>query len=306
MNQSILNHYLETGTYTYAGPYADYFKSLPDDIAELGNLVSSQIIHRITLREGNTNANKDLRYGDMNRYPWYRLRCEDDILLTAITMTSELFRMDSRGFVSDRAVENKIVVCCRYVSVLMSAILKAKGIPTRCRAGFAPYFNKEKSMDHWINQAWNGEKWILFDADGFYDKDEMGFDQYNMEEKHFDWAAPAWLEIRRGETDGKRLVYADGMGTCSLKAVIRYLMYDFHALMNNEITFSFMPTFVDNKFEKLTDKQLEDLDNLAELMCHPDENFEELKRIWNTKKEYRILNSPLVGDWDNSFINQMQ
>ena len=47
-------------------------------------------------------------------------------------------------------MEEKIVVTCRYVSVLMSAILKAKGIPARCRAGFAPYFQEGVSMDRWV------------------------------------------------------------------------------------------------------------------------------------------------------------
>ena len=67
------------GPYTYAGLYETYFCSLPDEPEELGNLISHQIVHRVTLREGNTNANADLRYGDMTRYPWYRARCEDDI-----------------------------------------------------------------------------------------------------------------------------------------------------------------------------------------------------------------------------------
>lgn len=169
MDKRILEHYQKTGTYTYAGGYGDYFRSLPDDISVLGRLVCGQVIHRVTLKEGNTNANAKLLYGDMNRYPWYRMRCEDDMLLTAPALTAELFRLDGRGFVKDRRVENKIVVTCRYVSVLMSAILKAKGIPARCRAGFAPYFHEGVSMDHWINQYYSKEKerWITFDADGF-------------------------------------------------------------------------------------------------------------------------------------------
>ncbi|MDD2650987.1 MAG: hypothetical protein PHF36_07645, partial [Candidatus Cloacimonetes bacterium] len=103
MKQDILNHYKSTGTYTYAGLYADYFKSLPNDIRQLGNLICSQVIHRVTLREGNSGANSDLIYGDMTRFPWYRHRCDDDILLTATAMTAELFRLDSRGFILERA-----------------------------------------------------------------------------------------------------------------------------------------------------------------------------------------------------------
>ncbi len=298
MNKKLLDHYLSTGTYTYAGAYADVFRELPDDPRALGELVSHQIIHRVTLRDGNTNANADLRYGDMNDYPWWRMRCEDDILLTAAAMTSELFRLDGRGFVPDRRVEHKLVLTCRYVSVLISAIYKAKGIPCRSRAGFAPYFRDGVSMDHWINQVWLGDRWRTIDADGFYDE-AIGFDQYDMPENRFDWAAQAWLDIREGRDDGTRFLYADGLGTNSLRAVIRYLFYDFHALMNDEISYEFQPCYVDGKFDKLTESDFAELDGLARLMLDPDRNFDALRRICDTNRRFRVMNSPLVGDWDN-------
>lgn len=302
MKKEILEHYLKTGTYTYAGAYEDYFQSLPDNVAELGHLICSQVIHRVTLREGNTNANARLQYGDMEKFPWYRMRCEDDILMTAAAMTAELFRLDGRGFVTDRAVENKIVVTCRYVSVLMSAILKAKKIPCRSRAGFAPYFQPEKSMDHWINQYWNEKekRWVTIDADGFYDENGMNLGQYDIAEEKFDFAAKAWLDVRQKKADGKRFVYADGLGTCSLKAIIRALFYDFHALMNDEISYLFQPAYVENKFEKLEETDFEELDELAELMLLPDENFDRLANLWETEKKFRVMNSPLVGDYDNA------
>lgn len=301
MEQSILEHYKKTGTYTYAGLYKEYFRSLPDDIPTLGRLVCSQVIHRITLKEGNTNANAMLLYGDMNQYPWYRMRCEDDVLLTAPALTAELFRMDERGFVKDRRTENKIVVTCRYVSVLMSAILKAKGIPARSRAGFAPYFQQGVSMDHWINQYYNEKenRWVTFDADGFYEESGMFSFQYDMPQDCFDWVAKAYLEVRRGATDGRQYLYADGLGTCSLPALIRYLIYDFHALMNNELTFSFLPPFLDGRLDKLTEEELEELDQLARWLLDPDRYFHELCGLWERERKFRVLNSPLVGSEDH-------
>lgn len=122
MNKVAVKHAALVGTYTYAGEYYNYFRSLPDDVSELGYLICSQIIHRVTLKEGNTNANASLLYGDMNLFPWYRLRCEDDIFLTATAIAAELFRLDSNGFTLNRRVEDKLVLTCRYVSVLMAAI----------------------------------------------------------------------------------------------------------------------------------------------------------------------------------------
>lgn len=301
MEQAVLEHYKKTGTYTYAGFYKEYFRSLPDDISTLGRLVCSQVIHRVTLKEGNTNANASLLYGDMNRYPWYRMRCEDDVLLTAPALTAELFRMDERGFVKDRRTENKIVVTCRYVSVLMSAILKAKGIPARSRAGFAPYFQQGISMDHWINQFYNEKenRWVTFDADGFYEESGMFSFQYDMPQDCFDWVAKAYLEVRSGKTDGRQFLYADGLGTCSLPALIRYLIYDFHALMNNELTFSFLPAYLDGRLDKLTEAELKELDQLALWLLDPDRYFHELCGLWERERKFRILNSPLVGSEDH-------
>lgn len=229
------------------------------------------------------------------------MRCEDDIFLTATAIAAELMRLDARGFVPDRKVEHKLVLTCRYVSVLMSAIYKAKGIPCRSRAGFAPYFRDGVSMDHWINQVWLDGRWRTIDADGFYDA-AIGFDQYDMPENRFDWAARAWLDIREGRDDGTRFLYADGLGTNSLRAVIRYLFYDFHALMNDEISYLFQPCYVDGKFDSLAADDFAELDALARLMLDPDRNFDELRLIWDTNARFRIMNSPLVGDWDNEPI----
>ena len=299
MTNEIKNHYLSTGTYTYPGMYRDYFISLPEDVPVIGRLICSQVIHRVTLKQGNTNANKELLYGDMNSFPWHRMRCEDDLFLTAVSMAAELFRLDGRGFVCDRKVEHKLVVTCRYVSVLMSAILKAKGIPCRSRSGFAPYLNRKASLDHWINQYWDDarEQWVTLDADGFFSKEELGFDPYDIPTDKFDWAADTWLAIRKGKADGDRFIYAGGLK--SLRAVIRSVFYDFHSLMNNEISYKFQPAYSDDKFNKLTEQALCEIDELCKLMLNPDENFKALQELWNTEKKFRILNSPLVGDWDN-------
>lgn len=293
MDKKILNHYLEFGTFTNPGCYKDFLQKLPDDVEELGKLISHQIIHRVTLREGNTKANKDKRYGDMDKFPWHRLRCEDDVLTTASSMIAELLRLDDKGFLAGRRVENKIVITCRNVAILMASILKSKGIPCRVRSGFAPYFF-EGSWDHWINQYWNGQKWITFDADGFLN---LKFDQYDMSEDKFDWAAKTWLGIRIGKLDGNNFINAGGFK--GLMPVLWELFYDFHCLMNNEILYTQTPAYIHFKFDRLTEKDFQEIDELAKLMLEPDKNFDKLVEIWNTNKKLRILNSTMVGDSDH-------
>ncbi|MBI3443086.1 hypothetical protein HY008_00240 [Candidatus Woesebacteria bacterium] len=47
-------------------------------------------------------------------------------------------------------------------------------------------------------------------------------------------------------------------------------------------------------FPDITKDQLEEIDYLAKLMQKPDENFEELIKIWQTKKELRRLKGLLL------------
>lgn len=95
--EKILEFYKNTSIYTNYGPYKDYFIGLTNNIYELARLVNIQTIHRGTLIRSyyrKTSIAKE--------YPWYRYRCEDDILLTAPSMMAELFRLDNRGIIPDR------------------------------------------------------------------------------------------------------------------------------------------------------------------------------------------------------------
>lgn len=297
MNSYLLNHYCQFGTFTNSGAYKEYLRKLPDNVQKIGELVGHQIIHRVTLKDGNTRDNRDLRYGDMKEYPWYRLRCEDDVLPTAVSMIAELFRLDNRGFVPDRKVEHKLVVTCRFVAVLMASILKSKGIPCRVRSGFAPYFYRNQSWDHWINQYWSEkeQRWITFDADGFFD--HLSFDQYDIPPDEFDWAASGWLGIRQGREEAEKFYNAGGYH--GLMPVLWAVFYDFHSLMNNEILYLQSPSYISNKFETLTEEDFQEIDQLAQLMLNPDGNFDELLDIWHNKKKFRILNGPLISDRDH-------
>jgi hypothetical protein len=177
----------------------------------------------------------------------------------------------------------------------MASILKAKGKPCRVRSGFASYLSEgNESIDHWINQYWDEQKqgWVTFDADGFFD--QLDFDQYDIPENKFDWAADTWLGIRNGKLQPNNYVNLGGFK--GFMPTLWALFYDFHSLMNNEILYMQKPSFIDNKFDSLNENDLLKIDELAALMLEPDKNFDKLINIWNTEKKFRILNSPLIGD----------
>lgn len=299
LEPKLKEHYLSFSTFTYPGLYRQkLINDLPDDIREIGLLIRKNFIHRTTLAAGNIGNNSDLRFGDMTKVPWWR-QPEDDNLPTAAAMLAELYRRDERGLVPDRAVENKLVLTCRFVAILLAAILKSKGIPARVRSGNASYFPPhykfgKVSWDHWINQYWSDEqdRWVIIDVDGSLSLAE-DLDPYDLPVGAFDFPGKAWLDVRAGKVDPDYFYNAGGERGAIV--VAWSLFYDFHSLMNNEIIYLHGPEMVKMRsFPKLTQKQLEAIDELAELMLDPDANFDRLKHIWETKKESRLLSGALL------------
>lgn len=49
-----------------------------------------------------------------------------------------------------------------------------------------------------------------------------------------------------------------------------------------------------HQFKKTSEKQLQEIDDLAKLMKDPDNNFDALQNLWETKKEFRLLKGALL------------
>lgn len=286
--------------YTNPGCYEKLLKKdLPNDIKEIGVLVRKNIIHRTTLAAGNVGTNADKKFGDMKKVPWYR-QPEDDVLVTASAMLSELYRRDKRGLVNNRKEQDKLVVTCRFVSILMAAILKSKGIPCRVRSGNAPYFDMGKlgkvSTDHWINQYWDfkEKKWVTIDVDGSWSLNKS-FNPYDIPNGEFDFPADAWLAIRSKKINSDYFYNASGKRGAIV--VFWSLFYDFHCLMNDEIIYLHGPKNGwgnREKFVTLSETELKKIDELAKLMQKPDDNFAKLQSIWQNNPDFRLLSGCLL------------
>lgn len=158
-------------------------------------------------------------------------------------MTSEIFRLNKQGFIKNRKTEEKINITCRYISVLMASVLKAKGIPARCRAGFSKKVIEDISAgDHWIVEYWNREKerWVRLDISRIHFDKRTDYNLYDVPEKRFECAADAWLNVREKKCDIKNSRRGNLKSFCMLAQA---LFYDFHALMNDEISYRFFHPF---------------------------------------------------------------
>lgn len=289
MKEAVWLRYLNTGTYTYAGAYKDYLLSLPDDISSIGMLVCDQITHPSMYFTPHSSWLEDQYYGKFDTYPKHRFRNEDELFITAAGMIAEIFRLDESGFTKGKDVTRRITVSCRHASVLFSAILKAKGIPCRSRAGFMDFGNDGACYtEHWVNEYWSREekRWVLVDVDGYYEYEKrFEYSQFDLPRYKFITASEAWLGTRNGTMNKKLDVFVPNL----LEGLREYLFMDFHALMNNEIFYSYQPAYFRNCSGMMDETELREIDELAELLQNPDENLEEIEKIWYAENKFTIL-----------------
>lgn len=295
MNKKILEFYKQTSPYTYLGYYKEFAKSLPDDIEQLCILQRMQIIHPVAFRDKEIRNKEKCFWGDMTKVPITRLRYEDDIYPTAQSVIAELLRKNP-NYNINREAKDKVHVTCRSQAIILASILKAKGIPARARSGFAEYIQYDGIYyDHWITEYYNEKegRWKLVDADEHCPDHEMGFDLNDIPYDKFLFGAKAYLGIRKNKYEEATILYSSDPPTLGLKASIRGLFYDFHSLMNNEIIFLHMPKYIQDKKFELTEEEYKELDNLAELMLEPNDNFDKLQKVWKETPKFRIMSGAL-------------
>lgn len=289
MNEAIYQRYLETSIYTDAGYYKELLLSLPDDIPTIGMLVCDQITHPSMYFTEPSSYLEDTYYGKFSSYPKQRFKNEDELYITAVSMIAGILRLDGAGFTRNRDVTKRITVSCRQASVLFSAILKAKGIPCRSRAGFMDFGDAGDSyMEHWVNEYWdfNESRWVLADVDGYYEYEQrFGYSQFDLPRRKFVTASEAWIGLRKNRLDKKLDVFSPDI----LDGVCEYLFMDFHALMNNEIFYSYQPLYLRGGTQALSEDELRELDDLAELLAEPDQNMEQLEYLQATNEKLSIL-----------------
>lgn len=289
MKETIYQRYLETSIYTYVGIYKEFILSLPNDIHSIGMLVCDQITHPSMYFTEPSPYLEDTYYGKFESYPKQRFKNEDELFITAVSMIAGILRLDERGFTKNRDVTKRITVSCRQASVLFSAILKAKGIPCRSRAGFMDFGDTGDSyMEHWVNEYWdfNENRWVLADVDGYYEYEQrFGYSQFDLPCRKFVTASEAWIGLRKNTLNKKLDVFSPDL----LEGVCEYLLMDFHALMNNEVFYSYQPLYLRGGIKTLNESELCELDDLAELLLDPDKNMEQIERLQAENEKLSIL-----------------
>lgn len=246
MKHEILEFYKKTSAYTNLGYYKDFAKNLPDDIEELCLLQRMQIIHPVAFKDKQIRMKKDCFWGDMTKVAITRLEDEEDIFPTAQSILAELLRKNP-NYYKNREAKDKIHITCRGQAILLTSILKAKGIPARARSGYAEYIHYDGIYyDHWITEYFDEKenRWKLVDADEHCPDHEMGFDLNDIPYDKFLFGADAYLGIRKNKYIPNTIVHSSNPPIFGIKASIKGLFYDFHSVMNHEIAFRYIPQYI--------------------------------------------------------------
>jgi hypothetical protein len=185
-----LVYYACPGPVTHPHGYRRMFEGLPTGIADLVGVVQGLLLHPYWAE----------RYGVILTQE----RSAEPGLRLVARQLARIRELDLRPLTEPRDLDHKLVGNCRDHSVLLTAMLRHQGMPARARCGFGAYFVPNHYEDHWVAEYWNGQRWVLVDAQlDALQRQQLGvtFDTLDVPRDQFVVAGQAWGMCRSGGAD---------------------------------------------------------------------------------------------------------
>jgi hypothetical protein len=267
--------YASPGPVTDPGDFAPLLEGLPRSVESLVELVQGLIVH-VVWAERYGFVLPESRKGEVNVRP-----------LSA--KLRRILELDPRPLQESRPVERRLVGTCRDFSLLLCAIQRLQGIPSRARCGFATYFLPDHYEDHWICEWWDAaeRRWVRTDAqlDEFQRRKlEIPFDPLDMPEEPFWAGGKAWQKCRTGELDPNRFGIFDYRG---LWFVQGNLVRDFLSLNKLELLPWDPWGLVRGPEDPLLEPDRDLLDTMAALTLERDVSFEGIASLFAREPRLR-------------------
>ncbi|MEV5962077.1 transglutaminase-like domain-containing protein [Kribbella sp. NPDC051952] len=171
--------------YSDPGVHAGLYDALPHDIPAIGAVVRNLLIH---YRGGGIEFTGD------------RLAEIDHRWVSAMLETDQ--KRNGTALAVRREPVDHVVGCCRDYTLMFVSMLRHQGIPARSRIGFGDYFAEGYNHDHVVAEYWNGDRWVMFDAQ-IDPAEDRPFDVQDMPRGPFRSAAEVWLGVRAGALDAE-------------------------------------------------------------------------------------------------------
>lgn len=264
---------------TSAGKYTAAMEKLPSDPAALVAVVQGLMVHEYVASDS---------YG----FAIPQERKKESHIRSAEKMLDRILALDRRPLVVPREIPDRLVGVCHHFVVLLTGMLRAKGVPARARYGFGAYFNAGFFEDHSICEYWNAaeSRWVLVDSqfdEIWREKLKISHDTLDVPRDRFLTGADAWAQCRAGEADASQFgIFRGGLRGAWFVAGV--LIRDLAALNKMEMlqwdTWGAMP----RPDEFISDDQLAFFDQIAALTRDPDASFGELRSLYDTDEGVRV------------------
>lgn len=172
-----VGYYAEAGPTTDIARHGDRIAQLSSDHSALGDIVRGILLHDRTAELEGTEISSD-RDGMK--------------IFGAGPILDRVLALDPAPLHEARAEEQRLVGFCYHFALLQCGFLRAKGVPSRARCGFANYLIPGSWTDHWVVEHWAGGGWRLSDP-------QIGLDVLSPND--FRDGVRAWQLCRAGEAD---------------------------------------------------------------------------------------------------------
>jgi hypothetical protein len=281
MNETLdeQEYYLTPGPTTDPGKYVDLFNGLPDDIPALCEIVQNNLFHIFWAE----------RYG-------IKLSDEQQQTVNIRDLSHKLaliYEADPDPLVKTRELSLRQVGNCRDFSLLLTAFLRYKGIPTRARCGFGRYFLPGHFEDHWVCEYWNNQqsRWIMVDAqlDAFQLKSlGIRFNPVDVPHDQFITGGRAWQMCRVGQSQPDQFGIFDMHGWWFIWGdAVR----DFYALNKIEILpwdggWGYLDHLLDDPLPG--EAELQQYDRIASLCANAETSFQEIRSVYLSDPKFRL------------------
>ena len=268
MTSQSLEFYIKAGPLTNITAYSAVCDTLPSDIPALCKIIQNTTIHIYWAERMGFQA-------DTFRQSEVQIRSAENKL-------KKIFELDSSPLDKERPLEKRLVVNCRDISLLLTALLKEKRIPARARCGFATYFIKDHFEDHWVCEYWDAvaARWKMVDAqlDDFQKKAlKIDFETHDMPIGKFIPAGGAWQMIRQNKADPNKFGIFKYKGEMF---IVGDMQRDLLALNSIELLPWDQWGLLDKRYIQLTPRQLAFLDAMAVVTQLDDAGFDMVRKIY--------------------------
>lgn len=286
-NFNILEFYATHGLMSNPREHASMFSDLPDEIPALCKVVQGLLIHEGWARVYGVSMpeNRNL---------------ESSIRMISRKM-DRILELSNRHLIEARPAEQRLFSICRDFALLLTTMLRQKGIPARVRYGFATNFFPPDVVgygDHVITEYWHAQeqRWVLVDAQ----LDELQclavhipFDPCDVPRDVYLTADVAWQRCRNKEADPKNFGFLPGY--TGLWYVKGHLARDIAALNKIEmLCWDYWGVFERRDFD-LLDDDLKLLDQAAKLSLTGNGALDELCSLYLQDMRFRV--PPVVKSW---------